>query len=522
MALQATTIKLRERARDRAGAEAFYSYLSELEVVEVSPARVVLRVAPTLAREAFRRCGSALCAVSKELFGSRNVVLAGDDEWFDLEQGTAHRSRAPAPGVSSTASGSSRAPVRVRQRSGPCGQPGTRERLAAQKTFRVPFAVAASLPRTASQAFGRHSPEEPLKYVGRWGKAYGEETLTPFHHRLLLGALRLAQAGCLTDQGVACSINLLLHAAEGKGSRELPVARDQVLPALMNLLACNASYTAHHVAEHTGEPYIASQRKLKQPILKDVLVRSAEHPDRVVSLSEIMIRREDGRYEQTVELARGGGASVLLVFAGWVLDALAAPADQAGTLFVVLDTPTFLSVGSRRLFAWLAILTAPALSAGERLPEKVPRPPQNTVYKRIDLNYKSVRDFGRHGHDLDRICEDVREDVCGEHGIAAIDRRVHSAHAIWSGGVLQLWVCWRSARDLPHRGGLPRRLAARRRWLGRSHVAPAATGRRRRCRERTSTAGQTARANGVQAGRGVPRIVALARSQTASGDDGDA
>lgn len=122
-------------------------------------------------------------------------------------------------------------PVRLRQRAGPCGQLGVRERLKAQQSFRVPFAVAASLPRTASQAFGRHSPEEPLRYVGRWGEAYSEASLTPFHHRLLLGALRLAQAGCLTEHGIACSVNSLLLAAEGKGSRELPVARKQVLPA---------------------------------------------------------------------------------------------------------------------------------------------------------------------------------------------------------------------------------------------------------------------------------------------------
>jgi len=68
-------------------------------------------------------------------------------------------------------------------------------------------------------------PQQPLEYVGRWGKAHSEETLTPFHHRLLLGALRLSQAGCLTDEGVACSTNTLLLAAEGKGTRELPAAR---------------------------------------------------------------------------------------------------------------------------------------------------------------------------------------------------------------------------------------------------------------------------------------------------------
>jgi hypothetical protein len=342
--------------------------------------------------------------------------LGGDGEWFELGEGAGRSGPIPEPQPSVKVRSGSLARQRVRQRSGPCGQPGARERLEAQKSSRVPFALAASLARTACQAFGRHSLQRPLEYVGRWGKAYSEETLTPFHHRLLLGALRLAQAGCLTDQGVACSVNLLLLAGEGKGSTALPVARDQVLPALMGLLSCNASYTAHHVDEHTGKPYIAEQRKLERPIIEDVIVRTAEDPNRLVSLSEILARGEDGRLEQTVELARGGGASILLVFSDWVLDALQAPVDEAGRTFVLLDVATFLAVGSRRLFSWLAVQTGPAVDAGAKLPERVPRPPQNTLYKRIELNRTSVRDFGRHGQDLDRICENVREDFCGELG----------------------------------------------------------------------------------------------------------
>jgi hypothetical protein len=149
----------------------------------------------------------------------------------------------------------------------------------------------------------------------------------------------------------------------------------------------------------------------------------------------------------------------------------------------------------------------------------VPRAPQNTVYQRIDLNHVSVRDCGRHGQDLDRVCEDIREDLCGEHGIAEIDRRIHSAHAVWSCGVLQLWICCRSARELPHRGVLPRRLAARARWLRRGQ-APAITSRQRR----RATAAHTSRSQPPTPGRaerGVPKIIRLARSQTASGDDGD-
>ena len=116
-----------------------------------------MSVGTTLAREASRRCGPTLTGVCRELFGSRRVLLAGDGEWFDLGEGTAlgpvAEPRAQAkPRRASGGSG------RVRQRSGPCGQPGTRQRLEAQKAFRVPFALAASLPRTASQAFGRHSP----------------------------------------------------------------------------------------------------------------------------------------------------------------------------------------------------------------------------------------------------------------------------------------------------------------------------------------------------------------------------
>ena len=144
----------------------------------------------------------------------------------------------------------------------------------------------------------------------------------------------------------------------------------------------------------------------------------------------------------------------------WVLDALDAPADEAGTAFVVLDAAPFLQVGSRRLLSWLAVRAAPPVDAKAQLPSEVPRPPSNTVSERIDLNHTSVRDFGRHGCDLDRVCKDIREDFCGEHGLAEIDRRIHSAQAVWSGGVLQLWLCWRTARELPHRGGLPRRLAA--------------------------------------------------------------
>ena len=319
---------------------------------------------------------------------------------------------------------------------------------------------------------------------------------------------------------------LLLLAAEGKGSRELPVARDHVLPALSGLLQANASYASHQVAQHTGEPYIAERRKLYRPIIEDVLVRTADDPERLRSLSEIMVRDEDGRFEQTVPPERRSRASVLIVFADWVLDALDAPADEAGTAFVVLDAAPFLQVGSRRLLSWLAVRAAPPVDAKAQLPSEVPRPPSNTVSERIDLNHTSVRDFGRHGCDLDRVCKDIREDFCGEHGLAEIDRRIHSAQAVWSGGVLQLWLCWRTARELPNRGGLPRRLAARQRWRSRQQTAPV-TGRqqtapvtgRQRCRQNAGHA-EASRVRTRRCERGAPKIVALARSQTDSGDDG--
>ncbi len=518
MALHATTITLRDAARERVGADAFDSYLAELEVIEASTEQVVLRVGATLAREAARRCGPTLAELCRKLFDSGRVLLAGDGGSFQLGERSSH-DKTPRPAKPTKTGRASRDRRRVRQRSGPCGQPGARDRLEAQRSFRVPFAVAASLPRTASQAFSRHRPEQPLEYVGRWGRARSDQTLTPFHHRLLLGALRLAQAGCLTDEGVACSINLLLLAAEGKTSRELPVARDQVLPALAGLLHANATHTAHHLAPHSGEPYIAEQRKLEQPIIDDVLVRTADDPDRLTSLSEIMVRGENGRFQQTIQLARGGGASVLIVFADWILDTLDAPAEQAGSTFVVLDTAAFLQVGSRRLLSWLAVRTAPAVDAKTPLPAGVPRAPSNTVYKRIDLNHTSVHDFGRHGHDLERICEDIREDLCGEHGIAHIDRRVHAAHAVWTGHIPQLWVCWRTARDLPHRSELPRRLAARQRWRNRHQPTPA-TGRQRRC-QNAARAAEVSPTSKRRAERGVPKIVALARSHTDSGDNGD-
>jgi hypothetical protein len=63
----------------------------------------------------------------------------------------------------------------------------------------VPFAVAASLARVAEQTPGRHSAKRPLEYRGRFGLSRSSVTLTSFHHRLLLGLLRIAQSGGLTE-----------------------------------------------------------------------------------------------------------------------------------------------------------------------------------------------------------------------------------------------------------------------------------------------------------------------------------
>jgi len=209
----------------------------------------------------------------------------------------------------------SSAPGRVRQRSGPCGQPGTRERLAAQKASRVPFALAASSPRCASQAFGRHNAEDPLEYVGRWGKAHSEETPTPFHHRLLLGALRLAQAGCLTDEGGRV---LDQHTAARRRRQGDPRAgrRPRAAPP--------RARRAHARQRHLHR---ASRRRTHRPALhrRAAQARTSDHrrrprPDRGRSAaaraaSQIMVLAEDGRWQQTAKLGRGGGASILIVFA---------------------------------------------------------------------------------------------------------------------------------------------------------------------------------------------------------------
>jgi hypothetical protein len=137
----------RERLRvllgERLAPEVLESYLGELEILTVSGERAVLAVGETLAREASRRCGATLAAACQELFGCRQTLLVGDGESFDLgERGASAKG---LPSRSAERSRRDEAPRQLRQRSGPCGQPGIRERLQAQRTFRVPFAIAARL-----------------------------------------------------------------------------------------------------------------------------------------------------------------------------------------------------------------------------------------------------------------------------------------------------------------------------------------------------------------------------------------
>ncbi|MGA2014745.1 MAG: hypothetical protein ABSH51_30045, partial [Solirubrobacteraceae bacterium] len=125
MALHAHTITLRDAARERVGADTFQSYLAELEVIEATAEQVVLRVGATLAREAARRCGPALAEVCRELFGSGRVLLVGDGGSFRLGERGSH-DETPRPAKPTKTDRASRGRRRVRQRSGPCGQPGAR------------------------------------------------------------------------------------------------------------------------------------------------------------------------------------------------------------------------------------------------------------------------------------------------------------------------------------------------------------------------------------------------------------
>jgi hypothetical protein len=128
--------RLRALLRERLERELLESYLGELEILTVSGERVVLAVGETLAREASRRCGATLAGACRELFGCRQVLLVGDGEWFDLGGGGAS-TKGPPVGSAGRA-GRREASRGLRQRSGPCGQPGIRERLADQWTQSTP------------------------------------------------------------------------------------------------------------------------------------------------------------------------------------------------------------------------------------------------------------------------------------------------------------------------------------------------------------------------------------------------
>ncbi|MGA2929417.1 MAG: hypothetical protein ABSG43_26190 [Solirubrobacteraceae bacterium] len=541
MALEADTIKLREAARDRLGADVFDSYLSELEVIETSAKQVGLRVGATLAREASRRCGPVLAGVCGELFGSQPVLLAGEGESFELGGSGASGDPAGEPAKPAKPAKSGKrskrgavglAPGRVRQRIGKQGQPGVHDRLRAQATFRVPFALLASLPAVAEQTPGRHSRERPLEYRGRFGHACSSVTLTSFHHRLLLGLLRIAQAGCLTEQGVSCSVNSLLFAAFGVCSREQPGYAPRVLLALMDLVCCEASMTACYDGKQ-GKPYIAELRALVAPIIGQVRVRCEDGQLR--PLPEVM-EWDDERnwWRRTVGLARGGGHSVIVQLGNWVLEDLA---DVARCELV--DTAVLHKVNPRRLFSYERFVTAEPFDERKHgpLPSDVKAPPRNTEYRRLDLNGTSVRDFGRHGQDLDRMINDIVEDFVGArdergkfvHGLRDIDRQIFDVQVRYGARGAQLWVLGsRTVRGV--HTGLPRRLKARQRRTTSHRLAAGAPARRQARREQAAHAGQPSLdvgrqpsvAGGSLARRGVPLIVALARRRESSEtDDGD-
>jgi hypothetical protein len=272
--------RLRALVLARVGEAVFADYLSELRIVELNEREVVLAVDDALARQVARSYGAALCAAALELAPGRRVLLHAGEHSYDLSEirpGLAGAAGAGELGVQPA--------ERMRQRTGKHGQPGVHDRLRAQGTFRVPFSIAASLPRVAEQTPGRHTPGQPVEYRGRYGRSCSPVTLTSFHHRLVLGLLRIAQAGQLGDEGVSCSVNSLLAASFGVCSREQPGYARRVLPALMDLLCCDASLTACYQNDQ-GRTVITALRELTERILAGVLVRCEDGQLRPVA--EIM------------------------------------------------------------------------------------------------------------------------------------------------------------------------------------------------------------------------------------------
>ena len=195
-------------------------------------------------------------------------------------------------------------------------------------------------------------------------------------------------------------------------------------------------------------------------------------PERLRPLAEIMQRSDDGRWQQTAKLARGGGASILIALSDWVLEALDAP-DQRGRQDVraAWTPPRFWRWGRGGCSAGSRRAPRPRSIPRRRCPTACPDRRATRSTSGSISTTSACATSAATAAIWTGSATDIREDFCGEHGLAQIDRRIHSVHPVWSGGVLSLWVCWRTARELPHRGGLPRRLAARQRWRNRRHEA---------------------------------------------------
>jgi hypothetical protein len=514
--------QLRALVLARVGHAVFEDYLSELRIVELNKPEVVLAVDGALARQVARSYGAALRPAALELAPGRRVLLHAGEHSYDLSESHSRPTGAGRAGQL----GVQRA-ERMRQRTGKHGQPGVHDRLCAQETFRVPFSIAASLPRVAEQTPGRHTAERPVEYRGRYGRSRSPVTLTSFHHRLVLGLLRIAQAGQLGEQGVSCSVNSLLAAAFGVCSREQPGYARRVLPALMDLLCCDASLTACYQNDQ-GRTCITPLRELAERILTAVLVRCEDgqlHP-----LGETMAWDEEcGWWHPTTRLARGGCPSMIVRLAPWVLEDLADPSRC-----VLIDTPVLHAVNPRRLFSYVQFITAPKMGEEElkqrRLPDGVREPPRSTFYRRFDLNATTVRDFGRHGQDLDRMTQDIAEDFIGardaqgryEHGLQDIDKQILEANVVYTVNAAQLWLLCTCQHGL--RRGLPRGLRARqRRSSSRQQSAPTSRQARRQQAAHAGASTQPPVAHGSpRTQRGVPLIVQLARRRESSeADDGD-
>jgi hypothetical protein len=276
-----------------------------------------------------------------------------------------------------------------------------------------------------------------------------------------------------------------------------------------------------------GRLCIAPLRELVEPIIADVSVRCEDGQLR--ALEQVMAWDDErGWWRATVGLARGGGHSIIVRLAGWVLDDLA---DLARCELV--DTPVLHKVNPRRLFSYTRFLTGQELKEDEHgpLPSGVKPPPRNTYYRRIDLNATTVHDFGRHGQDLDRMIADIVEDFVGArdehgnhlHGLQDIDRQILNVQVIYGAISAQLWVlCSRTLRGV--HTGLPRHLKARQRRTTSHRQAAAAPTRRQAQREQAAHPGQRPLVDdgGSVAQRGVPLIVALVRRRESSEtDDGD-